>query len=1178
MTAAAWSLSACHVVGAMCPLRLDADFSSARAVFTRIDDPDELLIHRGTAADGQLRGERLTPDEWAGLLASEEALSLTPARVDRPVVVWVFRGPPDDPPWWTTQVAALEGLGALRHSEERPELPATICLVDPRLAGDHRDRWSSELRERAAVALRSAAAGGLAQALQLARRAFCLAPRLAVDTVATLAAAFRLTGSTPEVEGLLSMVLKTKGEPFHREVRAFEEQLQAQRRSHASSSSSLEARQIRERIRHELFGRSRDLGRYQIRDKLGSGGMGVVYRAYDPLLDCDVALKQLPSHLAAAPALSERLRHEAKMMAKLRGKPHIVTLYDFFADHETVFVVMELVEGPNLRTWQTRVGRTWQEILTIYQQAGDGLRRAHEAGLVHHDFKPENVLVADGEARVADFGLARLSTPPAGASGAAAPLAGTLYYMAPERIKGAPDGPASDQYSFCVALYEALYDQHPMLAADSRLHTQPRAGTRRNDVATDDPFAEAILRGQVQPPPAGARRVPNHVYAALKRGMASAPGERHPSMTALLAALSARPVRRTALLASSGLGLALSAVAVMSRPSPATLEDRVAEARQEIDGALDLAGLRRQLPGEAAAPILDALGGHASQWADLAGTQRFAAQQGAAEAEARVECLERARDRFVDLADTLRGATTTTPIAIAALVEELPEPRACVELPLPYLRCRVDAAAQYFDRRADAVRAQMKAAEREALAGRYAGAIRHATTAADLIEALAGPAGAEGWKLLRSRAAVLRGRLHQLSEQPREALSALRDAYDPVESRECLDLRMEIASRTVKVVAQNPSVPDHVGADWLRTELNLAAAIPDGGLALATAHNDAGFFAWSRRHDPGYAIQELQYASALRRKVHGDRPTSEQADTLLNLGNAYLDSERVDIARKTLEQARDMRAAVLGADNPMLYRETASLGEADLADGNPTRALTRFEQAHALAVAGYGASSGPAAAMLLALANALADLDRGAEAAARASAAEIAARDAAMDPIVRVEIRAAAGVLLVGVGDAKAAVGALEGLAEEVSRSPELVAALPHVRLNLAEAVAHTEAYAAAEARASELIAWLDSPGAPRDPDSLLKALRLRGKMHYELDRMDAAIADYERMLEIPASSREHLEARILLGLALKFRDKGGDRSLACRIVQEIETEVVALPANDGLRTLFDAVREGCDM
>ncbi len=224
----------------------------------------------------------------------------------------------------------------------------------------------------------------------------------------------------------------------------------------------------------------RRLGRYILLRPLGVGGMGVVYAAYDSELARTVALKLL---------------REARAMARLTS-PYVLPVYDVGTWREQVFVTMELVEGGTLTHWLAEQPRGWREVRRVFLEAGRGLAAAHAAGLVHRDFKPDNVLVgADGRGRVTDFGLARstqASAPPPGTeegtpSGLQEPsltrqgtLMGTPAYMSPEQLAGLPVDARSDQFSFCVALYEGLHGHRPF-AGDSResLEQSIRAGTLR---------------------------------------------------------------------------------------------------------------------------------------------------------------------------------------------------------------------------------------------------------------------------------------------------------------------------------------------------------------------------------------------------------------------------------------------------------------------------------------------------------------------------------------------------------------------------------------------------------------------------------------------------------------------------------------------------------------------------
>jgi serine/threonine-protein kinase len=260
------------------------------------------------------------------------------------------------------------------------------------------------------------------------------------------------------------------------------------------------------------------VGRYVVREWIGEGGAGTVYAGFDPELDRPVALKLLHH------AEGSEIQREARAMAKL-AHPNVVSVFDAGAFDDRVFIAMELVVGPNLRGWLAERPRDVGEIVDAFVGAGRGLAAAHAVGLVHRDFKPENVLMgADGRARVTDFGLARAAS--ASLASVTNPYAGTPAYMAPEQRLGEADA-RSDQYSYCLS------------------------------------FTEALGAGA----PASLRKV-------LSRGVREAPAERFPSMESLLAELEgarrARPRWRGLAWAGAAVILAAASIAyARTRAAPA---------------------------------------------------------------------------------------------------------------------------------------------------------------------------------------------------------------------------------------------------------------------------------------------------------------------------------------------------------------------------------------------------------------------------------------------------------------------------------------------------------------------------------------------------------------------------------------------------------------------------------
>ncbi|HEY0139209.1 MAG TPA: protein kinase, partial [Nannocystis sp.] len=321
----------------------------------------------------------------------------------------------------------------------------------------------------------------------------------------------------------------------------------------------------------------RTIGRFMVLRQIGSGAMGVVYSAYDPELDRRIAIKLLhPSLRYQYDGIGDsRLLHEAQAMARV-SHPNVAAIYEVGVVGEQVFIAMELVRGQTLREWVTARRRSWREVVDVYLQAARGLIAAHEQGIIHRDFKPENALIGDdGRVRVLDFSLARSSTPEpdrraldealttgdvAGIQSAQA--VGTPAYMPPEQALGAVADGRADQFSFCVALYEALYGRRPF------------TGESTTELIKD------ILRENIRPP--ASARLPSWLTRALLRGLRPAPDQRWPSMAALVAELErdrGRWLRLASAIALAAVlaGLVLGALELRARWRHAAVEQAAAE-------------------------------------------------------------------------------------------------------------------------------------------------------------------------------------------------------------------------------------------------------------------------------------------------------------------------------------------------------------------------------------------------------------------------------------------------------------------------------------------------------------------------------------------------------------------------------------------------------------------------
>jgi Tol biopolymer transport system component len=299
----------------------------------------------------------------------------------------------------------------------------------------------------------------------------------------------------------------------------------------------------------------RQLGHYLLLEEIGRGGMGVVYAAHDHKLNRRVALKLLRRE--GDTKLQRRLTREAQAMAKL-AHPNVVTVHDI-GEHEGVaFIVMEYVEGPTLRQWLAAAPRSVTEILAVFIAAGRGLAAIHEAGLIHRDFKPDNLMIrSGGQVLVMDLGIARdrtIALPPATASldgpddasvdllTRDGVLMGSPAYMAAEQFSAEEVTPKTDQFSFCVSLWEALHGERPF------------AG---ENIAT---LIDAVTTGRTRT--AKRSDVPAALRSVLARGLQVDPQARFDSMSALLDALEyasgsrMRVRRRLAWGAASVIGLA----------------------------------------------------------------------------------------------------------------------------------------------------------------------------------------------------------------------------------------------------------------------------------------------------------------------------------------------------------------------------------------------------------------------------------------------------------------------------------------------------------------------------------------------------------------------------------------------------------------------------------------------
>ena len=723
----------------------------------------------------------------------------------------------------------------------------------------------------------------------------------------------------------------------------------------------------------EQSGVAAKVGRFVILDEIGAGGMGRVYRAYDPELDRRVAVKVLLAKAGTTEDDRKRLRREAVALAKL-SHPNVVTVHEVGTSGTELFVAMEYVEGGNLATWSAahpvgEQGRL-EQALRLLRQAGRGLAAAHAVDLVHRDFKPSNVLVGeDGRVRVADFGLAR----PAGARGPvssgdapadavstitqAGVTVGTPRYMPPEQSEGGTVDARTDQFAFCVTAWEVLLGKPPWPA-------WPRL---------DEP----------PPAPDGA---PGWLVDVLRHGLSAEPDARFPDMDALLRRLDRRAARgrRRVVGAVALVGVATAAgVAVMGGRSGCKRSDAVAQA-----AAIWGDPRREQLRERFAATLPDTgpstfaafaggLDAYLEAWADHKHATCKAAEAGTSELAAedaarRDRCLEGRRRAAAALVDALSRETVDAPSVAASwsTVGRLPSIEQCehaaaeeVELPgdpalaaqLTELRQRaVELSVVVTVAPSEEVDAATQALIEDAEATDLQPAI---AVAYDVAAGAAATRDRPDTEALAERAflAATRAGLHRVAAQAaqRIALRLSISGASPERARDWLEIAAAHA-------AHHPD--DHVLHGRLAKtraarEVNAgnkarAVELYDEGLERARAaesvqlESELLFFRGWAQIDLDFDAAEKSFDEAQAVLAEAGATAVPQISTLQG-GHAVIALRRGDYhaAKEHASRSYDAKLAVFGPDDVHVGRAAALLGDALAATGDAEASLTMTERA-----------------------------------------------------------------------------------------------------------------------------------------------------------------------------------------------------------------------------------------
>ncbi|MEZ4381301.1 MAG: serine/threonine-protein kinase [Nannocystaceae bacterium] len=692
------------------------------------------------------------------------------------------------------------------------------------------------------------------------------------------------------------------------------------------------------------------VGRYVILDRLGAGAMGVVHAAYDPELDRKIAIKLVdPGRRASARARSRLLR-EAQALARL-SHPNVVTVHDVGAFEGRVFIAMELVDGATLSAWLAAQERSQRAILEVFVAAGRGLAAAHAAGLIHRDFKPDNVMIgADGRVRVMDFGLARaargdaeddeLARPdaaPVGASTlnlrvtATAALIGTPAYMAPEQHLGQPLDARTDIFAFAVALYEALYGERPF-KAESLVR-----------------LAMAVCAGDVAPPPPGAR-VPQRLRRALLRGLRVAPEDRYATIDELLHELERDPgvtPRRVAVAAIGAAAIAGLGWAVFGGEPPcADAQARWAEvwgddARAAVSAAFAASG--RGHATSTATRIGERLDLYGERWSDAHTAACEATElRGELSTQAmdlQMHCLQGRLDAAAALVGVLSTADGDVVDRAVDGVNALAPIDACRDVdallaghPLPEdPRAREELAA---------LRRGLADADAEFAAGRFRGADELLEALTPRVEALDyAPLAAE----FTGRRALLGARTRATDRE--ERIWAAIDAAAMAGDRE------RYAEGLLSFVARSAPSRDEVEARLRLAES--AVRLAGGGYALDLRLARARSSAYGELGELTEALTALDQARALV-AAQEEPDVIELAHLAESRGVLLRRLGRTDEAREACAETARVYAEVYGPDHPYVANILIDQANLELTVGELPAAQANLERAVALRRAAFG--------------------------------------------------------------------------------------------------------------------------------------------------------------------------------------------------------------------------------